>query len=206
MKLKSEIFIIIRRFQGNKGKSVPLQAWSGPEGSRKLGSPDFMTTAQESGKVVNLKHRPPLPPGILLVLISVRGWVDPRTIVRSKGLCQWKIPMTPYGIEPATFRFVAQHLNHCATAVPRFQGNIITKEHVKYTLFLSDCKQVRISLHISWKIIKMSDSVKSVLWQLSCPTPKDRQDESIQFLSSILRTRLKKNRMEWVKNTRLRRP
>ena len=24
--------------------------------------------------------------------------------------------MTPAGIEPATFRFVAQHLNHCATA------------------------------------------------------------------------------------------
>ena len=26
--------------------------------------------------------------------------------------------MTPAGIEPATFRFVAQHLNHCATAPP----------------------------------------------------------------------------------------
>ena len=26
--------------------------------------------------------------------------------------------MTPAGIEPATFRFVAQHLNRCATAVP----------------------------------------------------------------------------------------
>ena len=26
--------------------------------------------------------------------------------------------MTRVGIEPATFRFVAQHLNHCATAVP----------------------------------------------------------------------------------------
>jgi len=25
--------------------------------------------------------------------------------------------MTPAGIEPATFRFVAQHLNHCVTAV-----------------------------------------------------------------------------------------
>jgi len=25
--------------------------------------------------------------------------------------------MTPTGIEPATFRFVAKHLNHCATAV-----------------------------------------------------------------------------------------
>ena len=30
-----------------------------------------------------------------------------------------KNPLTPAGIEPATFRFVAQRLNHCATAVPR---------------------------------------------------------------------------------------
>jgi len=29
-----------------------------------------------------------------------------------------KNPLTPAGIEPATFRFVAQSLNHCATAVP----------------------------------------------------------------------------------------
>jgi len=29
-----------------------------------------------------------------------------------------KNPLTPAGIEPATFRFVAQHLNHGATAVP----------------------------------------------------------------------------------------
>ena len=48
-----------------KGKSVPLQAWSGPEGSRKLRCPDFMTTAQEGGKVVSLTHRPHLPPGNL---------------------------------------------------------------------------------------------------------------------------------------------
>jgi len=46
-----------------KGKPVPLQAWSGPEGSRKLSFPDFMTTAQDGGKFVNLMHRPPLPPG-----------------------------------------------------------------------------------------------------------------------------------------------
>jgi len=30
-----------------------------------------------------------------------------------------KNPLTPAGIEPATFRIVAQHLNHCATAVPK---------------------------------------------------------------------------------------
>ena len=29
-----------------------------------------------------------------------------------------KNPLTLAGIEPATFRFVAQHLNHCATAAP----------------------------------------------------------------------------------------
>ena len=40
-------------------KSVPLQAWIGPEGSRKLRFPDFMTTAQDGGKVVSLTHWPP---------------------------------------------------------------------------------------------------------------------------------------------------
>jgi len=48
---------------GKKGKSVPLKAWSGPEGSRKLRFPDFMTMAQEGGKVVSLTNWPPLPPG-----------------------------------------------------------------------------------------------------------------------------------------------
>jgi hypothetical protein len=46
-----------------KGKAVPLQAWSGPEGSRKLRFPNFVTTAQDGGKVVSLTHRPHLPPG-----------------------------------------------------------------------------------------------------------------------------------------------
>jgi len=56
----------------DKGKAVPLQAWNGPEGSRKLKLPDFMTTAQDGGKVVSLTHRPPLLQEIHLVLISVR--------------------------------------------------------------------------------------------------------------------------------------
>jgi len=46
-----------------KGKAVPLQAWRGPEGSRKLRFSDYMTTAQDCGKVVSLTHRPSLTPG-----------------------------------------------------------------------------------------------------------------------------------------------
>jgi len=46
----------------SKGKSVALQAWSGPEGSRKLRFPDNVTTAQDGGKVVSLTQRPTLPP------------------------------------------------------------------------------------------------------------------------------------------------
>ena len=35
----------------SKGKTMPLQTWSSPEGTRKLRFPDFMTTAQDGGKV-----------------------------------------------------------------------------------------------------------------------------------------------------------
>ena len=44
------------------GKAVPLQAWSGPECSRKLRFPDFTTAAQDGGKFISLTHRSPLPP------------------------------------------------------------------------------------------------------------------------------------------------
>jgi hypothetical protein len=46
-----------------KGKAVLLQAWTGPEGSKKLRFLDFMTTAKYGVKVVSLTHRSPLPPG-----------------------------------------------------------------------------------------------------------------------------------------------
>jgi hypothetical protein len=101
-------------------KAIPLQTLTGPEDSRRLRLPDFLRQpAHEGGKVVSPTHRPPLPQEIFLVLISVRGWVDPGPQCDRKDYVNGKIPVTPSGIEPATFLFVAQCLNQYATARPQ---------------------------------------------------------------------------------------
>jgi len=54
------------------------------------GSQISRQSAHEGGKVVSPTHRPPLPLETFLVLISVRGWVDPRATARPERLCTWK--------------------------------------------------------------------------------------------------------------------
>ena len=56
-----------------KGKSVPLEAWTGPEVSRRLRYPDFVTTAQDDGRLSALHTGRLYPQEMLPVLISVRG-------------------------------------------------------------------------------------------------------------------------------------
>jgi hypothetical protein len=53
----------------------------------------------------------PLTPGRFLVLIFVRGWVDPTALVRLEGLGQLENIIISSGLEPATFQLVGQCLN-----------------------------------------------------------------------------------------------
>ena len=54
----------ISNVQKNLKKEIsPVTGPRCPEGSRKLRLPDYVAMARYGGKVVSLKHRPPLPPG-----------------------------------------------------------------------------------------------------------------------------------------------
>jgi hypothetical protein len=111
------------------GKAFPLQAWTGPWGSRRLRLPEFLEN--QHLKVVRLSALRTgrfYPLEIFLILVYVRGWVDPRATVRPEGLSHWKIKVTfSSGIETATFRLVAQCLNQLCHCVPPFDGLKVNK-------------------------------------------------------------------------------
>jgi hypothetical protein len=79
------------------------------------GSQISRQSAHESVKVISVRTGRLYPRKYFWYSFLLRGWVNPRAIVRPEGLCQRKIPMTPWGIEPATFRFDSASTN-CATA------------------------------------------------------------------------------------------
>jgi hypothetical protein len=74
-----------------------------------LRMPHFLDNwLSDGGEVVSLTSRPPFtPPGRFLILISVRGLVDPRATVQLEGFRPIEKSKTLSGIEPATFHLVA---------------------------------------------------------------------------------------------------
>jgi len=53
-----------------------------------------------------------------MVLVSVRGWADPRDTVQPEGLSQWRIPLTPSWIKLPTFQLVMQSFNQLRHCIP----------------------------------------------------------------------------------------
>ena len=98
-----------------KGRTIPVQTLRVP-GS--WGSRTLRQSAHEDGKTDILTVRPALPYR-KYTWYSFLSKVELRAIVRSEGLCQWKISVAPSGIDPATSRLVAQCLNQLRHRVSR---------------------------------------------------------------------------------------
>jgi len=93
----------------------PITGPKGPTGLQEVKvSKISRQLALEGCTVVSHTHQLPLPP------VNAPGTHFCWRLNRPQGHSAiGRIPMKPAGIEQPTYRFVAQHLDHCATAGPR---------------------------------------------------------------------------------------
>ena len=108
-----------------KSKAIPIQVWTRSLRLQEAEVPIISRySAHEGGKSVSPMYWLPLLPRRYLVLIFGRGWVDPRATLQPGGFGQLKIPMTPLGIKPTTFRPIVQCLNQQCHRIPliAYQG------------------------------------------------------------------------------------
>ena len=87
---------------------------------RKLRFPDVVTMAQDGGRFSALLTGRLCPQKIPWYSFLLKAESTQGPLCNRKHFVSIKNPLTTAGIKPETFRFVAQHLNHCATTVPLY--------------------------------------------------------------------------------------
>ena len=122
-----------------KGKAVPLQSWTVPEGSRSLNR--HMNVVRLSALRTGCLY----PQEIFLVLILLGAESTPGPQCGRKDYVNEKFPMTPSGIEPTTFRPVAQCLNH-------LRHRCVMKEHSKNSVWLKILMKQRVAVQVLWGV------------------------------------------------------
>jgi hypothetical protein len=107
-----------------------------PIGLWEIEAPTFYTQSAHRWWWGYQPHAPAAlyPPGRFLILIYVKGSVDPRATVRLEGLGQLINPMTSSGIEPTTFRLEYQFRYALMTITMALEYITAYFPHLQYSL------------------------------------------------------------------------